>query len=443
LSRSALQHEITQTSEKFPENKLSSSHQHSSLSIYQQSSPSSVQVVAERNPGKRLIPKLTNIPLDSMDVCEDFKCKFNSEIRSVFCELHSVAFDLDKLHTNPGGEDLEQVWGQGEEVEFVRYATGAVSIGTNCQCSPKDEFVHWTRDFCSSVEETPKTCTMKIPGNTLALTRYEYANLFHTLTDWFNAFQTMITFELQLPVNVLLLDGHPKGSLDDSWERVFGQVYRIGQFNRNQTVCFEKLFIVSPGYASILFPGNSGIDAFKPEGRSMLPAFSKFFLSAYDIRQERKTEDFKVGYVLRKDYKAHPRIGERKASRKIVNYQQLLERVSKEIPSNFQVVELWFEDMSLEEQLKAVSEINLLVGIHGAGLSHLVFLRDSLTSVYEIAPGEYGARQFFRLLSNLKGIPITVSTDPTQGSDSDMILDIETHVKYLKQAIDQALAHAI
>jgi len=175
----------------------------------------------------------------------------------------------------------------------------------------------------------------------------------------------------------------------------------------------------------------------------MLPAFSKFFLSAYDIRQERKTEDFKVGYVLRKDYKAHPRIGERKASRKIVNYQQLLERVSKEIPSNFQVVELWFEDMSLEEQLKAVSEINLLVGIHGAGLSHLVFLRDSLTSVYEIAPGEYGARQFFRLLSNLKGIPITVSTDPTQGSDSDMILDIETHVKYLKQAIDQALAHAI
>jgi prepilin-type processing-associated H-X9-DG protein len=47
---------------------------------------------------------------------------------------------------------------------------------------------------------------------TLLVTRYEYANIFHTLTDWYNAYQARRMFGLTGTVDVVFLDGHAKGT---------------------------------------------------------------------------------------------------------------------------------------------------------------------------------------------------------------------------------------
>ncbi|VEL36644.1 unnamed protein product, partial [Protopolystoma xenopodis] len=56
----------------------------------------------------------------------------------------------------------------------------------------------------------------------LIVKRYEYVNLFHTITDWYNAFLAMRWGHLPASrVKILFVDAHPAGSLDEVWDRLF------------------------------------------------------------------------------------------------------------------------------------------------------------------------------------------------------------------------------
>ena len=65
---------------------------------------------------------------------------------------------------------------------------------------------------------------------TIAIQRYEYVNLYHTMTDFYNAFLAMIMFN-QHPddITVLYVDAHPKGGLDDTWNTLFNKVQLAGR----------------------------------------------------------------------------------------------------------------------------------------------------------------------------------------------------------------------
>jgi hypothetical protein len=78
-------------------------------------------------------------------------------------------------------------------------------------------------------------CDAWIDEPVLLVTRYEYANLYHTLTDWYNVFQTLKIFDLPVKETlIVLVDGHSKGLMDPVWPRMFGDRVR----------CFAHLFIL-------------------------------------------------------------------------------------------------------------------------------------------------------------------------------------------------------
>ena len=57
---------------------------------------------------------------------------------------------------------------------------------------------------------------------TIAITRYEYVNMYHTMTEIYNAFLIMEFFnQTQSSTNILIVDGHPSGTLDDVWKTLF------------------------------------------------------------------------------------------------------------------------------------------------------------------------------------------------------------------------------
>jgi len=59
---------------------------------------------------------------------------------------------------------------------------------------------------------------------TVALTRREYANLYHTMSDWYNVFLLSRFFDATsspAAVSVLLIDSHPAGPLDHAWNVLF------------------------------------------------------------------------------------------------------------------------------------------------------------------------------------------------------------------------------
>jgi len=79
---------------------------------------------------------------------------------------------------------------------------------------------------------------------TVFITRYEYGNLYHTITDWYNTYQlirTHIPHTSQRSVHnnthtythththtyaddvqIVFLDGHSKGAMDGTWNLLFG-----------------------------------------------------------------------------------------------------------------------------------------------------------------------------------------------------------------------------
>lgn len=61
-----------------------------------------------------------------------------------------------------------------------------------------------------------------VEGFTVALTRDEYANLYHSVSDWYNVFLLTQFFNVssQLP-HVLFVDAHPAGPLDSAWNVLF------------------------------------------------------------------------------------------------------------------------------------------------------------------------------------------------------------------------------
>jgi len=57
---------------------------------------------------------------------------------------------------------------------------------------------------------------------TVALSRGEYANLYHTVAEWYNVFLLTKFFDVVTPsVHVLLVDAHPQGPLDHAWNVLF------------------------------------------------------------------------------------------------------------------------------------------------------------------------------------------------------------------------------
>lgn len=56
---------------------------------------------------------------------------------------------------------------------------------------------------------------------TVAVTRNEYANVYHTVSDWYNVYLLTQFFNVTYAPCVLLIDAHPAGPLDEAWNVLF------------------------------------------------------------------------------------------------------------------------------------------------------------------------------------------------------------------------------
>ena len=274
-----------------------------------------------------------------------------------------------------GGEPLATVMGRAESAEFPRYQPGAfVTTGNNVAMADDRSNFFYLNDVVSSlvVQKTGDLlCTERIPGLTLMITRYEYCNAYHAMTDWFNAF-------LSLPdtpagnVTVVFLDGHPEGKLDEVWSHLWGNVKYVKQLAPGG-VCFDHVTFIPAGYASVLWSRDRTFPGLKP-CPTMMEAFVNFFVEHYRLQDIPKQRD-RVTIIDRKPYLAHPRSKPHSAQRTILNLNVLARSIrSVEGVTDVQLVR--FEEMTFEEQLMTIRETHILIGSHGAGISHLLFLQD-------------------------------------------------------------------
>ncbi|KAK9938700.1 hypothetical protein M0R45_015423 [Rubus argutus] len=326
--------------------------------------------------------------LSSFNPASWFRCSFSETLRSSVCEGGRIRMVPERVKMSIGGEILEDVIGRREEEELPEFQNGAFEVdGGDGEAKglvtqeflneyvPRGEIgKHTMRELIGSIRVVPTTefqCHEWIEEPTLLVTRFEYANVFHTFTDWYSAYVASRVTGLPRRPHVVFVDGHCRTQLEETWQALFSSL----RYAKNFTgpVCFRHAILSPLGYETAWFKGLS--EDINCEGASApelwqhpddkktarLSEFGEMVRAAFGIpvhrhRNEKQASGLNILFVRREDYLAHPRH----------------------------------------------HDASVIIGAHGAGLTHIVSAMPK-TVVLEIISSQY-RRPHFALIAQWKGL---------------------------------------
>ncbi|KAK8963233.1 Beta-(1,2)-xylosyltransferase [Platanthera guangdongensis] len=390
-----------------------------------------------------------------------FRCFYSGTLRSSICEGGRLRMDPSKIKMSVGGEDLDSVMGRREEEELPEFDSGAFEIegDANGGGSSRDgrvvdeEFLnrymppgsvhyHTMRGLMESmriVGPEKLQCSQLIEEPTILVTRFEYANLFHTVTDWYSAYVSSKVTGLSNRPHLIFLDGHCKASLEETWNALFSSVRYAKHFTGS--VCFRHLILSPLGYETAMFKGLS--ESFSCQGTSAinlgsnpdnqktarLSEFGELLRASFGLPVDENWPKMPAAahnilFIRREDYLAHPRHSGKLESR-LRNEAEVFAAIqswaANHTKCSLSVVNGLFAHMSMEEQLRSIYEASVVVGAHGAGLTHLVSAR-SKTVVLEIISSQY-QRPHFSLISQWKGLEYHAINLAGSSARPEMVID--------------------
>ncbi|CAM6016854.1 unnamed protein product [Sphagnum balticum] len=387
-----------------------------------------------------------------------FHCFYSETLRTSICEGTNMVMNPKRIKMAKGGEPLDSVIGRNEEEELPYFTSGAFQIFVPERGGRKPLFnktlleylipkgtvqehtLHHLLEQIRTIPLNEVTCAQRVTQPAVVVTRFEYANLFHTVTDWYSAYMTSRIAKLKKRPRLIFVDGHCKSSMDDGWQAMFSGV----NFARHLAgpVCFDHLIFAPLGYNTPLFKGvNQGIFCQGCSASDLekdlqyqtarLREFGEMFTSAFNISSATSSSQegrvVKVLFVRREDYLAHPRhIG--KPESRLSNEEEVLEalntwasrRASDEL--NITIVNGLFAHMSMQEQLQQVQQSSIIVGAHGAGLSHVLFARPEETAVLELV-SPYFVRPHFQAMSQWMGMEYHAIEMGSSEADCSEVID--------------------
>jgi hypothetical protein len=325
-----------------------------------------------------------------------------------------------------GGEDISDVMMQAEDMEFYTYKQGFFRLPCPAQVpvsnmplfgGARNDHNLWKASLQLLTDRSGDVTSERRAEFTVAVIRYEYVNLYHTLAEMYSVFLTALFFDLDpANVHVLWVDGHPRGSLDDVWGTLFASANRVSSL-RNQT-SFDTMVwgIVGP---------HSPIHCHFTTNAIFVDEFRHFFLSRYNIDgSSHKLDCSRVNVLLvwRRNYVAHPRNPSGSVSRKVANEEDLviaLRDINNDTSmtsshTSLSVKATQIDLLDMRSQLDIIATTDILIGMHGAGLSHALFLPDHAALV-ELLPNYWPASEHFAAMARWRHLLYErwQNTDPT------------------------------
>ncbi|KAM0063790.1 putative glycoprotein 2-beta-D-xylosyltransferase [Helianthus debilis subsp. tardiflorus] len=368
-----------------------------------------------------------------------FRCFYSETLRSSVCEGGGLRMHPEKIKMSMGGEVLESVIGRSEDEELPEFEDGAFDLvgqkrGVERVASEGflNEFVprgaverHTMRDLIGSMRFVAADefhCSEWVEEPTLLITRFEYANLFHTITDWYSAYVSSRVTGLPNRPQLVFVDGHCMTQLEETWKAVFSGLRYAKNFSG--PVCFRHAILSPLGYETAMFRGLSetvdcdGASAHdlwqKPDDKktARISEFGEMIRAAFSLPLHQQHHSSKSGsrnhnvlFVRREDYLAHPRHAGKVQSR-LGNEQEVFDALKSwstgHTECKINLVNGLFAHMSMKEQVRAIQDASVIVGAHGAGLTHIVSATPD-TEILEIVSSEY-RRPHFELISKWKGL---------------------------------------
>ncbi|XP_050219117.1 beta-1,2-xylosyltransferase [Mercurialis annua] len=373
-----------------------------------------------------------------------FRCYYSETLRSSICEGGSVRMVPEMIRMSRGGEVIEEVIGRQEDEELPEFQNGAFQVlfssgDKNSKYFKNgklvdDEFLdnyvpegqilrHTMRDLIDSihiVDHQEFLCDQWYEEPTILVTRFEYANLFHTITDWYSAYVSSRVTGLPYRPHLIFVDGHSRAPLEETWKALFSSVRYAKNFSGS--VCFRHVVFVPLGYETALFKGLSeeidcrGASAHdlrqNPDDRktARLSEFGEMIRAAFGFSvnshgPENPVSGYNILFVRREDYLAHPRHGGKVESR-LSNEEEVLNALqnwaSNHGECKMNIVNGLFAHMAMKDQVRTIQEASVIIGAHGAGMTHIVSATPK-TVILEIISRKF-RRPHFQLIAQWKGL---------------------------------------
>jgi len=351
--------------------------------------------------------------------CNGLMTVFQREFAVVKGVIIDKAFCVS---TRNGNELLEDVMNQREEVEFYKFDMGCFQLP--CTRRPSyffngiNHLNEWLYSMITQYSAKQNDEFMTEVQFTIAVTRYEYANLYHCLTDWYNTFLVMkFLNHTSCDTNILLIDSHPRVHLDDVWKVIFNSSRKLSALGRR--TYFSQLVWGIIGY-------NSPLASLFSDAPPFIEEFRNVFLSRYNVSQSHHLicDHPRILLLWRRNYVSHPRNPTGKVSRIISNEVELLRYVTAELP-DASVNASQIDQLNMQQQLQRIAETDVLVGMHGAGLSHAIFL-PHWAAVVELVPHYWSAESNqFKMIAAWRNLTYErwVNNDPRTE-----VVGLSTHI---------------
>lgn len=229
-------------------------------------------------------------------------------------------------------------------------------------------------------------------------------NFYHTITDLYTVY-LLCRFFQQDPklVRILFIDAHPKGNLDILWSQLFHSYTRLGHLKTVPSIFYRELIFSQP-------QPKSEIDILQDRrvAPSFFPDFREHVLQQFNITYQTNPkvncQSLNIFFLVRHNYVAHPRNPSGKITRTLPNEKETLDELKLKFSNytNINFTSNHFEELGFVEQLRTVIETDILIGIHGAGLTHTIFMKSNRVLI-EISSSVQGGKHFdlFASMNNM------------------------------------------
>ena len=188
---------------------------------------------------------------------------------------------------------------------------------------------------------------------------------------------------------VMILDNYDEGPYFDLWS-LFAKRPIVRA--RNMTTALttsENIIIPLPGASNPVWQGDW--DIHNCDRSPLLTTFAQRILFFYNLTTTPAShpDDIVLTFI------------DRRSTRRLLNQDSHLAALRAHIP-HLKVQSIDFASLSFAEQIKAVRDTDILVGVHGAGLTHAMFLPESAVVVEILPKGleHKGFRNFAALLGH-------------------------------------------
>ncbi|KAL2091396.1 hypothetical protein ACEWY4_013659 [Coilia grayii] len=375
----------------------------------------------------------------------DSSLKCASHMR--FCRATNLYLDLRKPRR--GHERYKEDFLQGGEIGGRCRLKAKALVAEGQHKSPLQS---WFAELESYTEldfhpENDGHCDVIVERPTVFMKLDAGVNMYHHFCDFVNLYISQhLNNSFSRDINIVMWDTsfYGYGDLFEETWKAFSDydVIHLKTYD-SKRVCFrDAFFSLLPRMRYGLFYNTPLISDCRSE-EGMFRAFSQHVLYRLNIPQE-ATTDGRVRVTL---------LARSTEYRRILNQQELINAL-KTVPSfEVRIVDYKYKDMPFLEQVRITHNSDIFIGMHGAGLTHLLFLPDWAV-IFEL----YNCQDesCYRDLARLRGVhyvtwqkrdkvvPQDKGHHPTLGEHpkfTNYWFDVEEFMRLVLQAADHVRSH--